>query len=436
MFKIEPGRDIDFMKWRRVAFTASGLAVLASVFVLLVRPGPRWSTDFKGGTEVQVAFTQPVTPAQVRDTVHKIGFEDPEVVQVQDDKNPFHYLVRVKEVSTLTEEQKAGIAAALCVEPGEGEPPLDEARCPPELRTQELKLSLGGDKVAVRYSKDPCGPARGPLKCPARDDIAKQLTGKVPGVSLRAGENNPVVQNPRDFRVEFHLESKGDAIMNGLRTALGPETVPEQPLRVEWIGPKAGKLLRDAAIKSIVLAVVLIMVYIAFRFDIRFAPGGIVALVHDVVIALGATVVLDREFTLSTVAAALTILGFSINDTVVLYDRIRENLGKYRNMSFPALINRSTTEMLGRTIKTSTTVIISVTPFLFWGTGVIKDFAFTMLVGLVVGVYSSVYIAAPFTEWVDRRFFGATVRKKRRITRKKKPGDAAPDSATPAASAR
>jgi preprotein translocase subunit SecF len=113
----------------------------------------------------------------------------------------------------------------------------------------------------------------------------------------------------------------------------------------------------------------------------------------------------------------LTIVGYSITDTVVVYDRIRENLSKHRGMSFSAVINLSISEMLGRTIITSGVTALSMVMFLVWGTGVIKDFAFALLVGIIVGTYSSIYVAAPLTEWIDRRFFGASVIKQKKVTR-------------------
>jgi preprotein translocase subunit SecF len=162
---------------------------------------------------------------------------------------------------------------------------------------------------------------------------------------------------------------------------------------------------------------VFIMAYVALRFDLRFAPGGIIALVHDVVIALGAMALTQREVTLSTVAALLTIVGYSINDTVIVYDRIRENLPKHRGMTFPEIINLSISEMLGRTIITSFVTSLSLVCFLFWGTGVIRDFAFTLLVGMAFGTFSSIYIAAPVTEWIDRRFFRSSAERRKPVTR-------------------
>jgi preprotein translocase subunit SecF len=399
---IKPGRQFDFMGYRWYFIGASLLLLLASV-ISFFYPGPKLGTDFKGGTEVEVAFKGTVTSGDVRGAVEKEGFASADVVSVADQQNPNRFLIRVQEVTVLSDAQKGKIRERLCMF-GEGGK-VDEARCPADVRASEVKFSPGGDKISVRYDA-----------APNLDGIRQQLTG-VEGIQLRVGGKNPVVVSERDHKVEVYLKSKGDQLMDGLRDALGADKVPDQALRVEWIGPKAGAQLRDAAIKSIAIAIVFIMLYIGFRFDMRFAPGGIVALVHDVGIAMGAMIITRREITLSTVAAMLTIVGYSITDTVVVYDRIRENLSKHRNMGFSAVINLSISEMLGRTIITSGVTALSMLMFLVWGTGVIKDFAFALLVGIIVGTYSSIYIAAPLTEWIDRRFFGATVVKQKKISR-------------------
>jgi preprotein translocase subunit SecF len=417
-------RDLDFMG-TRVYFIGVSVLLCAACLFALWKPGLKLGTDFLGGTEVEVGFTQPTEPLEIRNAVEQAGFSSAEVVRVDNKTNPHQFLIRVQEVSTLTDEQKTNIEKALCLIPEEGE--LDAATCPEELRTTEVKFSPGGDKVTVRYLKEVCGKATAEVACPPREDIAQQLgAGKVPTVELRLGANNPVVQNPRNNTVEFFLKSKGDQIMDSLRASLGTDKVPASPLRVEWIGPKAGKQLRDAAIISITLSLIVIMLYVTFRFDVRFAPGGIVALMHDVLIAVGAMVVTQREMTLSTVAALLTVVGFSMNDTVVIYDRIRENLGKYRHLTFPQLINKSVTETLSRTFRTSTTAMASIIPFMFWGTQVIKDFAFAMFVGMIAGIYSTIFIASPITDWLDRKFFGRKLSKRKRVRRKKKPAPSQP----------
>ena len=189
--------------------------------------------------------------------------------------------------------------------------------------------------------------------------------------------------------------------------------VPDKALRVEWVGPKAGKQLRDSARNAVAIAVVFIMLYLAFRFDLRFAPGVIVACIHDAMVVIGAFIVLHREITLSTIAAVLTVVGYSMNDTVVVYDRIRENLGKHRGKTFAQIINLSVSETLSRTILTSGATMLSVLAFFVYGTGVIKDFMLALVVGIVAGTYSSIYVAAPLTEWIDKKMAKRADLKKR-----------------------
>jgi preprotein translocase subunit SecF len=398
---IKPGRQFDFMRWRWHFIGASVTLLLLSV-VSFFYPGPKLGTDFKGGTEVEVAFTGHVTSNEVVAAVERLGFDSPEVVSVSDLGNANHFLIRMQEVTVLTDKDKGTIREKMCIVGENGQAP---AGCSPAVSASEVKFSPGGDKIFARYEATPDLAA-----------VKQQLAG-VTGIQLRAGANNPMVVSERDHRVEIQLKSKGDQLMDGLRQQLGADKVPEAALRVEWIGPKAGEQLRKSATMSIGIACLLIMAYIAFRFDLRFAPGGIVALVHDVGIALGAMVIARKEITLTTVAAMLTIVGYSITDTVVVYDRIRENLGKHRTMTFAAIINLSVSEMLGRTLITSGVTSLSLVAFLVWGTGALKDFAFALLVGIVVGTYSSIYVAAPITEWVDRRFFGSSADQKKALTR-------------------
>ena len=387
----KPGRTYDFMRVRKYWIALSVLLALGSL-VLLFYPGPNYGTDFKGGTEIEVAFTKAVEGGEIRHAVTKSGaFSEPDVVQVSDGAHPYRYLIRVQEISTVDESTKVALRKALCLGV-EGE----DAKCPQNARATELKFSAGGDKLSVRYDTDP--------------DLMKlkEQLGVVPSVKLRAGANNPQVTNPRDHRVEIQLQSKGDQLLDVLRNELGADRVPAAALRVEWVGPKAGKQLRDSARNSVAIAIVFIMLYLAFRFDLRFAPGVVLACVHDALVVLGAFVIFHKEVTLSTIAAVLTIVGYSMNDTVVVYDRIRENLGKHRGKSFSAIINMSISETLSRTILTSGATMLSVLAFFIWGTGVIKDFAFAMVVGIIAGTYSSIYVAAPLTEWIDTKMSNKT----------------------------
>lgn len=400
----KPGRTYDFMGQRVFWISLSILLSVASLFAATVWPGPTYGTDFKGGTEVEIGFLKPIDAAKVREATHDAGFEHPDVVEVADPHNPNRFLIRVQEVSSLSDDQKKKLLESLCYSDA-AEPPVTPA-CPAGSHAVEAKFSPGGDKISLRYEAEP--------------DLTKINTQvrAVPGVEMRGSDRNPLLVSPRDHKVEVALKSKGDLLVDGLRKQLGAEVVPAQPLRVEWVGPKAGKQLRDAAIKSIGVSIVFIMAYIALRFDMRFAPGGILGLVHDSLVVVGVFVVLKREITLSTIAAILTIVGYSMSDTVIVYDRIRENLSKYRNKSFAEIINISISETISRTILTSGSVLMSMLMFFIWGTGVLKDFALALVVGVLAGTYSSIYVAAPLTEWIDRKFFAGDGGKK--VTKKRK----------------
>jgi len=375
----------DFMAVRKYWIALSLFLTLGSL-VLIFTGKAKLGTDFLGGTEVELAFRKPVEAGAIRKAVEDAGFSAPTVIKVEDPKNPNRFMVRVQEVSTIAHDKQLEIEKRLCIE--SSDPACTDARKP-----TEVKFSPGGDKITVRYREAP------------EVAFVKERISTVKGIALRPGDNNPLLQNERENKVEIQLMSKGDQLMAGLRKSLGPEAVPEQALRTEWIGPRAGAQLRDAALKSVAISIVLIMAYIGLRFDLRFAPGCVVALIHDAVGTIGIVVLLGKEVNLTTVAAVLTIVGYSVNDTVIVYDRVRENLGKLRGASFHRLINVSTSEMLGRTILTASTVLFSLLGLFFWGTGELKDFALSLTVGVTLGMYSSIYVALPLTEWFETHFF-------------------------------
>jgi preprotein translocase subunit SecF len=395
MHLFKSGKVYNFMSVRWY-FIGLSLFLTFGAAILLLMGKARLGTDFTGGTEVEIAFTKPVDAGALRTAVERAGFQAPGVIRVDDPKNPNRYLIRVEEVSTISAAKQQEIEKSLCLSSGDG----TEA-CPAELQATEVKFSPGGDKISIRYKNTP-----------DLDAIKTRISG-VSGILLRPGAHNPMLQNARDNKVEIQLMSKGDQLMAGLRKALGADVVPDAALRTEWIGPRAGAQLRDSAVKSIVVSIIFIMVYIAFRFDLRFAPGGVVALTHDALGTIGLMIVLGKEINLTTIAAALTIVGYSVNDTVIVYDRVRENLGKLRGTSFFQLINISTSEMLGRTLLTSSTVVIALLGFFIWGTGELKDFSLALVIGVVLGTYSSIYVALPLTEWLDHTLFSKVGEKKR-----------------------
>lgn len=166
-------------------------------------------------------------------------------------------------------------------------------------------------------------------------------------------------------------------------------------LRVESVGPRVGSDLRRKAVLAVVFSTVMMGIYIWFRFELRFGLGAAIALIHDVLITVGALMLFNFEFDLTIVAALLTIVGFSVNDTVIVSDRIRENMRKSRRESFASIINGSINETLSRTILTTGTAILVILALFFLGGNVIHGFAFALLVGFTTGTYSSIFIASP-----------------------------------------
>lgn len=385
---IKPGQVFDFMKYRTPAVLISTILVALSV-ASLFWPGPNLGIDFAGGTEVQLQFQGDVETAELRALVEELGYTSPDVIAVQG--HPNQYLVRVRDVSSLPQ----GVTEASMTSA------VDEVVEPAVLST---RVSPGGDKVSIRL--DGAG------------DLAAIRTGLLAaGVDVR-GDVRPFGPES-DYRYEADLVGVADTLVAELSDRLG-ERGPAAPLRIEWVGPRAGEQLRNGAIKALLYTMGLIMLYVAFRFDLRFAPGGVIALVHDAIITVGVFVLIRKEFNLTTVASLLTIVGYSINDTIVIYDRIRENMARYRDKSLAELINISTSEMLSRTIITSGVTLLAIVPFFIWGTQTISDIALALFIGFVAGVYSTIYIASPVTEWMDARFFKAAREQRRAETRAKR----------------
>jgi preprotein translocase subunit SecF len=165
--------------------------------------------------------------------------------------------------------------------------------------------------------------------------------------------------------------------------------------RIESVGPKIGEDLRQRGALSVIVATIMMGLYIWFRFDLRFGIGAVIALAHDVLIAVGALMLANYEFDLTIIAALLTIVGFSVNDTVVICDRIRENMRKIKRETLEGIINISINETLSRTILTTGTALLVLVSLYLLGGAVIRPFAFTLLVGFISGVYSTIFIASP-----------------------------------------
>jgi len=202
-------------------------------------------------------------------------------------------------------------------------------------------------------------------------------------------------------RSEGKLEEIGTKIKNSLIGKYEAENIVVE--RVEMVGPKVGKDLREKAILSIIYAIIGIVIYISWRFEFQYAVAAIIALIHDVLVTMGAFSLADKEFTLVIVAAFLTIIGYSLNDTIVVFDRIRENMRRKGKTLLKDIINASINQTLSRTILTSGTTLLVVVALFFLGGEIIHDFSFALMIGVLVGTYSSIFIASVFLVYWESR---------------------------------
>ena len=203
--------------------------------------------------------------------------------------------------------------------------------------------------------------------------------------------------------IKTQFSGSSNEISEKLTTALGEIFTLR---RVESVGPKIGRELQQDALVAIGLALMMILIYIAFRFDAYYALGSVAAIIHDVLITLGIFSLLSYEINLSIIAAFLTIVGYSLNDTIVVFDRIRENIPKYMKKTLTEIVNLSLNETLNRTVITSLTTMMVVVILFIWGGEVINLFAFALIVGVFIGTYSSIFVASPVMLYFEKRSKG------------------------------
>jgi preprotein translocase subunit SecF len=224
------------------------------------------------------------------------------------------------------------------------------------------------------------------------EDVRQQLRD--------AGFANPIVQHFGTTReVLIRLAPQADVTSADLKTrvmdALRKDPAVQAELhRIEFVGPQVGEDLAESAVVALLLAILGILAYVAWRFEYRFSFGAIVASAHDIVLILGMFSVFQLDFDLSVLAAVLAILGYSINDTIVIFDRIRENFRKIRRGEVLDIINLSINETLSRTLMTSFLTLLACISMAIWGGEVLRNFALALIVGIVVGTYSSIYVAS------------------------------------------
>lgn len=365
---------IDFVGKRKVAFVISTIIILAGIVSLVINGGPKYNIDFTGGLQLELDMNvEGQTIPQIddiRSAFEKNGLENLEI-QNSEYEGKQYFIVKTKQVKFEDRLAKAlasqfkGLNAEAAVEK------IEKVADKLEYKT-EINLNSAGSKFT-------------------EDDVKTALAAE--GFSF----HNLVVKSNTAFYIEGIKQTGtiSDKVIEVVKKAF-PNNVSKNLIRMQQeIGPRIGDELRGKAIWAILFSLFGIILYIWWRFQFSFGIAAVIALFHDVMITVGIFSLLGKEISLPIVAALLTIVGYSLNDTIVVFDRIREDMRIYRKEKYKDVINHSINETLSRTVITSLTTLLVVLSVFFFGGNVIHDLSFALLVGVIAGTYSSIFIASP-----------------------------------------
>jgi preprotein translocase SecF subunit len=442
-YLLPPGSNFQFVSKGKLFFILTFFVLAATVGALAYNKMVRgaymnWTIDFKGGTEVTFSFrdkadaTKPVKvdTNRVRDALKAAGEEGFDVSEV-------NWVDTIRKCRVCTADTKGcGPSATACtdgkcmradnkcVEDEIDEPvtgllvrtprfsamkPEQAAQAAVAFRTafdgpqQVEKAVWSGERLYVRSLKSFVGV-----------DVSAPF--KAAGLEVKPWTEDEIklYERPDEGTGEFHAVFAIRGIDFQLEAVLekAMPAVDAHPAQSYGVGAKAGAELRNDAIKAVIYAMFLIVLYLAFRFDLRYAPGAAFATIHDAMAVVLVFAVTWTEVSLTTVAAILTVIGYSVNDTVIIFDRIRENQAKLKDKKLERIVDISLNETLVRSILTSATVFATTLIMNIFGDGLVRNFAFAMNVGVIVGTYSSLFLAPPFFLWMARRFYSGGARQR------------------------
>ncbi len=331
---IKPGIHINFIGKRRIAYILSLSMILVTIFLLIWRGGPNYGVDFSGGVVIQVKMESRHSPTEIKEALRPLQFQD-SIVQEFGEKAEFEYLLRLMQ----TDLELSGLSEDV----------------------ERLLKEQFGEELEIR---------------------------RVEMVGPKVGED---LRQKALFAIFYAILFIAIYISGRFELKWLMSLCMAVPLLlVVYIASSIG-----VAITWLIIVAMIVTIALCWFLKLKYAMGAILALIHDVAITVGAFALTDREISLTIIAALLTIVGYSLNDTIVVFDRIRENLRRVRKGRLEDVMNASINETLSRTILTSFTTLIVVLALFLMGGGVIHDFAFALLVGILVGSYSSIFVASP-----------------------------------------
>ena len=370
--------DFKFMKYKYLAFSISGILIIVGIINITSGKGLNQGIDFAGGSLIQIRFKNAFPISELRQTLKNAGLS-PEIQEVEKGEQEFLIRTMLPEEETSQDLEAHVIMATRVVD----------------------ALTTNEDRLAVENGlKD--------LNNIDINELTQVLKVSLPDEAQEIAEKIISTRESADFKGIFHnfdqLMSVGiseDTIANLKKsTFLGSLTVK----RRETVGPQVGYDLGRKAKQATVWALIGMLIYIGIRFKLAYGVAAILTLAHDVLITLGIFSFTNREINLPVIAAILTIVGYSLNDTIVIFDRVRDNIKLFRKYEFEKILDKSINQTLSRTVITSGTTFLTVLALYLYGGEVINDFAFTMIIGVLTGTYSSIFQSCPLLFFWNKFF--------------------------------